>query len=142
MRLATIGVAVAISMANGPTAFSQEYPDIRGTWMGMSETIVKGETNHFPSESAEEQFEHRLKSIPMTVTIDQQSGRRYAGTVSSAIASEKIVGVVASDGRLLWVDEDGYIQGLLTDQNTMDICYLLVQPDVQLAACAILERQR
>ncbi|MEM1154612.1 MAG: hypothetical protein AAGI44_10745 [Pseudomonadota bacterium] len=107
----------------------------------MSEAIVTGATNHYPTETEEEQFQQRLKTMPITITIDQQSDRRYAGTIASAMASEQIVGVMASDGRLLWVDEDGYVQGQLSDTNTMDICYLLVKPDVQLAACSTLQRE-
>ncbi|MEO1224982.1 MAG: hypothetical protein AAFX92_12195 [Pseudomonadota bacterium] len=140
MRLRHAVIAAALALVTATPAAAQDYPDLLGTWAGVSETIVAGSTNHHQRAPGETQPDPRLVSVPITVIIDQQDGRRFSGTVNSPSASERIVGVVTSEGRILWVDEDGYNEGVMIDDDRMDICYLLVQPLIQLASCVEMVR--
>lgn len=136
-----IGIGLALALCGAISAAGQDTPNLLGTWAGVSETIVAGSTNHHPRAPGDTQADPRLVSVPITVIVDQQDGRRFSGTVNSPSASERIVGVVTRDGRILWVDEDGYNEGVLIDDNRMEICYLLVQPLIQLASCVDMVRE-
>ena len=56
-------------------------PDLRGTWKGESETIILGVGN--PHHAGPPATAPRLNSVPFTLTIDKQDGRRFSGTFSS-----------------------------------------------------------
>ncbi|MEM8590323.1 MAG: hypothetical protein AAGG65_19870 [Pseudomonadota bacterium] len=141
MRFRHAFIAATLALVAASPATAQDYPDLLGTWAGDSETIVAGSTNHHPRPPEETQPDPRLVSVPITVIIDQQDGRRFSGTVNSPGASEGIVGVVTREGRILWVDEDGYNEAVLIDDDRMEVCYLLVQPLIQLASCVEMVRE-
>jgi hypothetical protein len=115
------------------------FPDLRGTWKGESETIVMGAGNsHHPEATPPEP---RLTSVPFTLTIDRQEGRRFSGTFSSARATEVVIGVMSRTGTLFVVDDDGYDFATLLGPNRMEMCYLHVAPDSRIASCTELTRQ-
>jgi hypothetical protein len=62
------------------TAAEVSPPDVRGTRKGDSETIVLGAGNPHHTET---QAEPELPSVPFTMLIDKQEGRRFSGTFSS-----------------------------------------------------------
>jgi hypothetical protein len=104
------GIVVLATFSTTPAAAEQSaIPDLRGTWKGNSESIVVGAGN--PHHAAQSATEPRLSSVPFTVTIDKQDGRRFSGTFSSPRANEKIVGVVSRSNSIIVVDDDGYTVG-------------------------------
>lgn len=62
--------------------------------------------------------------------------------MSSEISSERVVGVIAGDGRLYWVDEDGFNEARLMAPDTIENCYLQVTDKAQVASCIVMQRQR
>ena len=92
-----------------PAMAQTAFPDLRGTWKGESESIITDSGN--PHHPGPPQSEHRLTSVPFTLTIDKQDGRRFSGTFSSPRSSEPIIGVITRGGTLLAVDTDGYAAG-------------------------------
>src|SRR5262249_47627569 len=107
-KLAWIVVFATLSAA--PAAAQQSaIPDLRGTWKGNSESIVLGAGNRH--HAAQPTTEPRLNSVPFTVTIDKQDGRRFSGTFSSPRTNEKIIGVVSRSNSIIVVDDDGYGPG-------------------------------
>ena len=138
-------VALAVVPAAAQNALVQGaqiqglFPDLRGIWKGDSETIVTGGGNsHHPAATPPEP---RLTSVPFTLTVDRQEGRRFSGTFSSARATEVIVGVISRTGTLFVVDDDGYDFATLLGPNRMEICYLHVAPGSRIASCTELTRQ-
>jgi hypothetical protein len=90
----TLAALTSASLALAQAAI----PDLRGTWKGESESIVLGAGN--PHHSGTAAQEPELRSVPFTLTIDKQDGRRFSGTFSSARGSSKVVAVVSRSGAI------------------------------------------
>ena len=133
--IATLAMLAAIS-ATAQTSF----PDLRGTWKGDSESIISDSGNpHHPGPS---QSEPRLTSVPFTLTIDMQDGRRFSGALSSPRSSEPVIGVITRAGNLLFADTDGYASGTLLGPDRLEACYLQIATYGRVASCTELTRQR
>ena len=99
-KLAWIVVFATFSAA--PAAAQGAIPDMRGTWKGESESIILGAGN--PHHAAPPSTEPRLNSVAFTMTVDQQDGRRFSGTFSSARSNDKFVAVISRNNTILLVD--------------------------------------
>jgi hypothetical protein len=139
MHVVATAVALIVLGTTGPVFAETNYPDLRGTWTGDSEAIVAGTTNHYVEPS--EPRKPALRSVPFTIVVDMQEGRRFSGTVTSEHSSERIVGVISQSGMVYWVDEDGYNHAQLLDDDTLEVCYLQVDKVVQVASCVDMKRQ-
>src|SRR6266436_5829099 len=104
-----------------PAAAQTAIPDLRGTWKGESESIVLGAGN---PHHASTQNEPQLRSVAFTLTVDNQDGRRFSGTFSSARSSEKIVAVISRSGAIFLADDEGYTHGTMLAPNRLELCYL------------------
>ena len=70
-----VALAALVSLAVEPVAAQNAVPDLRGTWKGDSESIVAGGAHpHHPGQTGEPRFD----TVPFTLTIDKQNGRRLA----------------------------------------------------------------
>lgn len=136
MRGIVTGAAMIVCASS---AGAQDYPDLRGTWTGTVEAVrAQPEATNVMGEGTPTLT---LVEIPAEVVIDQQDGRRFVGTASGETWSNPFVGVIASDGSLLWAEQDGIVQARLLEDGTLDYCYLEASDLRQLAACATLTRQ-
>jgi hypothetical protein len=131
-------VALAASIA---AAAEVSPPDVRGTWKGDSETILLGTGNphHDPNQAPAPQ----LRSVPFTLVVDQQDGRRFSGTFSSPRSNEKVVAVISRDGSIYLVDDEGYTHGTMLAPDRMELCYMYVAPGgaSRIASCAEMKKQ-
>ncbi|HXO91678.1 MAG TPA: hypothetical protein VN849_12905 [Stellaceae bacterium] len=127
------------ALAAMPAMAQTAFPDLRGTWKGESESIITDSGN--PHHPGPPQSEHRLTSVPFTLTIDKQDGRRFSGTFSSPRSSEPIIGVITRGGTLLAVDTDGYASGTLLGTNRLEICYLQIASYGRVASCTEMTKQ-
>lgn len=58
-------------------------------------------------------------------------------------AAERLIGSVAADNKTVYfVTGEGYIDGVVTSANTMDICYRHVLPGSAVVACNQWVRQK
>src|SRR3984893_17799321 len=139
--MSKLGCILAFAMlAAMPAAAETAIPDLRGTWKGESESIVLGGGNpHHPATQANEP---QLRSVPFTLTIDKQEGRRFSGTFSSPRSSETIVAVISRSGTIFLADDEGYTNGTLLAPNRMELCYLHVSSASRIASCAELTKQQ
>jgi hypothetical protein len=130
-------IAAVMLLAAFPAAAQTAVGDLRGTWKGESESLVLGGGNsHHPAAKAEPQ----LRSVPFTLVIDKQDGRRISGTFSSPRSSEKVVAVVSRDGRIMMADDDGFTVGSILAPNRIELCY--VKPGAtRIASCTELTKQ-
>src|SRR6187549_2351754 len=104
LRLAcVVGLAALASMT---AAAQTAVPDLRGTWKGDSESVVWGGGN--PHHTAKPPTDAQFRSVPFTLVIDQQDGRRFSGTFSSSRSKERVVAVISRNGQILLADDDGY----------------------------------
>jgi hypothetical protein len=123
-----------------PAASQTAIPDVRGTWKGESETLVLGAGN--PHHPAGQPSEPQLRSVPFTLTVDKQDGRRFSGTFSSPRSSEKVIAVISRTGAILLADDEGYTHGTMLAPNRMELCYLHVSSASRVASCTELTKQQ
>jgi hypothetical protein len=126
-------------LAAMPAVAQTSWPDLRRTWKGESESIITGTGN--AHHAAQPQEEPRLSSVPFTLTINKQDGRRFSGTFSSPRASESIIGVITRGGTLLYVDTKGNGFGTLLGQDRLEACYLQIASYGRVASCTEMTRQ-
>ena len=138
-QLAAIVTLTGLIAANAALA-QTAVPDLRGTWKGESETIILGAGN--PHHAAPPATAPRLNSVPFTLTIDKQDGRRFSGTLSSPRGSETVIAVISLSGAIYMVDDDGYNIATMLGPNRMELCYLLQSPASRIASCTELTKQQ
>jgi len=137
-------VSLAISFASllwlaSPAAAQTAIPDLRGTWKGDSESVVLG--GAYAHHPAAQPNEPRFTSTPFTLVVRQQNGRRFFGTFSSPNSSEPLIAVIARNGTILAVDDDGYAHGSILAPNRIEMCYQHVSSAVRVASCVELTKQ-
>jgi hypothetical protein len=121
-----------------PAVAQNAVPDLRGTWKGNSESVVSGGANpHHPAQAAEAQF----GSVPFTLSVDKQEGRRISGTFSSAQTSDQVLAVIGRDGSIYMADDDGYTVGTILAPDRIELCYLRSTPEAKVASCTELTKQ-
>jgi len=113
-------------------------PDLRGTWKGGSETFILGSGNAHHGSTASPG--PRFNSVPFTLTIDKQEGRRFSGAFSSSMGSETVIAVISQSGTIYMVDDDGYNVATMLAPNRLEVCYLLQSPSSRIASCTELTR--
>jgi hypothetical protein len=133
-------IITILALAAGPAAAQSAIPDVRGTWKGDSESIVLGGGN--PHHPATQATEPELRSVPFTLTVDKQDGRRFSGTFSSPRSNEKVIAVISRNGTILLADDEGYTQGRMLAANQMELCYLHVSSAARIASCVELTKQQ
>ena len=100
-------VTMLAALTAMPAASQTAIPDLRGTWKGESKSLVLGGGN--PHHPAAQPDEPQLRSVPFTLTVDKQDGRRFSGTFSSARSTEKVIAVISRNGTIFLADdEEGY----------------------------------
>ena len=136
-KLAWVVTLAALAVA--PAAAQTAIPDLRGTWKGDSESIVLGGGNghHVATQGNEPE----LRSVPFTLTIDKQDGRRFSGTFASARSSSKVVAVVSRGGEILMANVQGFTNGTMLAPNRLELCYVKQSPEAQIASCVELTEQ-
>ena len=130
-----LATLIAATAALAETAI----PDVRGTWKGDSETIIRGAGN--PHHAAPKPAAPRLNSVAFTLTVNQQDGRRFSGTFSSARGNDPVIAVISRTGAIYMVDDDGYTVGTMLAPNRMELCYMQLSPKSRIASCTELTKQ-
>jgi hypothetical protein len=110
--MSKLGCLIALTvLAAIPAAAQTAIPDVRGTWKGESESLVLGGGN--PHHTGTQANEPQLRSVPFTLTVDKQDGRRFSGTFSSPRSTEKVIAVISRNGTIFLADDEGYTHGIL-----------------------------
>lgn len=130
---AAFALALATFIA-GPAVAADAYPDLKGTWTGKGDGVFVTS----PGSPTHSQF----GAVEVTLVIDAQEDRRFAGTITMSGATKPIVGVISISDTILWSEPGGFVEARLTDANTIDGCFLRVSEFSQLAACEVLKRQQ
>ena len=133
MRI-VLALVFGLGLLFADTARAQDsYPNMLGTWTGKGEGVFVS----FPGAGKHATF----SSVEITVVIDQQQDRRFAGRITMAGRSYRIVGVITDSGDIWWTEPGGFVEGRLTDKDTFTGCYVRATQFSQLAACETLKRQ-
>jgi hypothetical protein len=139
LKLACILSLAAAGSFSRPAVGQTAIPDLRGNWKGESETVVLGGAH--PHHPATQPAEPRFTSTPFTLVIEQQNGRRFSGTFSSPGSSEPLIAVIARNGTIFAVDEDGFASGSILAPNRIELCYQQLSAAVRVASCLELTKQ-
>ena len=137
MTLAALAAAPAALAA--PAAADTAMPEMRGTWKGDSHSIVMGAGPHHPGAK---KSEPRFTTVPFTLVIDKQDGRRFFGIFSSSKHRETIIAVVSRGGTIFMADDDGHNVGTMLAPDRMELCYLHSSSAKRIASCTELTRQK
>ena len=132
-RTAALALALATFIA-APVVAADTFPDLRGTWTGKGEGVFVTS----PGSPTHSQF----GSVDITMVIDAQRDRRFAGTIQMSGDTKPIVGVFSTSDTIWWSEPGGFVEGRLTDANTFEGCYVRVSQFSQLAAYEVLKRQQ
>ena len=135
----TTVVAALFAFYAAAAAAQTSMPDLKGTWKGDSESVVWGGGN--PHHSKATPPEAQFRTVPFTLVVDKQEGRRFSGTWSSSRGNEKVVAVVSRNGQILMADDDGYTSGSILAPNRIELCYLRMGKDARVASCTELTKQ-
>ena len=138
--LAALVTVALVASTTGRAAAQQAIPDLRGTWKGQSESVIFGGGNphHAPVTGP---AAPRYSSVPFTLVVDKQDGRRFSGTFSSSRSNETVVAVMSRAGTIFRVDDDGYTVGTLPAPNRLELCYMHLSPASRIASCTELTKQ-
>jgi len=131
--------AAALAALSAPAKADTAMSDMRGTWKGDSQSIVMGVGPHHPGAKKGEPL---LMSVPFTLVIDKQDGRRFSGTFSSANHSETVIFMVSRAGTMYMADDDGYSVATMQAPDQMEICYLHSSEARRIAACTEMSKQK
>lgn len=138
MRKLAFFVTLA-ALAATPAAAQDGFPNLRGTWKGNSDSIVLPAGNpHHPGGKPPGPL---MSSVPFTLVIDKQDGRRISGTFSSPKHSETVIAVVSRNGAIYMVDDDGYTIGTLLTPSRLELCYMKQSPKGRVASCTEMAKQ-
>ncbi|MEH6718470.1 MAG: hypothetical protein V7704_06275 [Aurantimonas endophytica] len=131
----TLALASPLGMASAQDAAA--LPDLKGNWVGTSETVLLGSAAHHEDGEAGP----RLSEMEFTMAVEGQDGRRFWGTFTSATSNETFIGIIGFNGKSIVArDTDGLIDGVLSDEDTMEVIYSHTG-DSTVVAATTFERQ-
>lgn len=77
------------------------------------------------------------------LTMTEQQGRVLHGTFKSARGTEKFIGVIGRDNKKLYfADEDGYFDGTIIDNDTIEVVYRHVSAYDTVVAVGVWKRKK
>jgi hypothetical protein len=82
-----------------------------------------------------------MSSVPFTLVVEKQDGRRFYGTFSSAKHKETVIAVISHNGAVYMVDDDGYTIGSLISPTRLELCYMKQSPNGRVASCTEMTKQ-
>jgi hypothetical protein len=116
------------AIVSSAAAAADQAPDIKGKWTGKTYTIVAGAGGHWPTNKGT--FDKPgLFEKNLVIEVTGQEGRRFWGmqTLSgnAETTQEPMIGELtgANNRTVVIVDTDGYLNGELIDDNTLNFCY-------------------
>jgi hypothetical protein len=136
--ISLLATAVAASAQTPPVL------DMKGTWTGTGAAIIDGPTTYHPpgATGTKPSGSYRLREVTYTYKIDGQDGKRFWGTVSSdAVANERLIGSLSYDGKWIYmVGREGYLDGQVIDNDTIQMCYRHVNATSAIVGCNQMKR--
>ncbi|MBN1639514.1 MAG: hypothetical protein JW866_11130 [Ignavibacteriales bacterium] len=133
----TLSIFLLFSCNESTEQKTTELPNLVGKWIGQGNAIIYGNLDH--REVADT---HTFYSMKFTLEIIEQKGAVFYGVRYSDKHSESIVGYIGLDNKsIFFADHDGYFQGEILDNESINIGYLEAGLDSRVAAIATYKRQ-
>ena len=112
---------LAFLLGTGICFAKSGIPNLVGTWTAQSEgaVILKGD-----SHGAKTHHRGEFSTLKAEWVVTKQQGRVLHGIFKSLQATEKFVAVIAVDNKSLYdADEDGFLEGQISNNDTINIIY-------------------
>jgi len=112
---------VAFLLTAGICFADSDIPNLLGTWTVQSEgaVILKGAVH-----GAKTHHRGEFSTLKAEWVVTKQQGRVLHGIFKSPQATEKFVAVIAMDNKSLYLaDEDGFLEGQISNNDTINIIY-------------------
>ena len=122
----------------GATAAAAAPPDLHGAWRVEGSSIGEGAAPFHPGNAppAAQGMAPRLRHVSITLRVDGQEGERFWGVYTNADASEDFIGSFTGEaGRFLLVDVDGFTEGTVGADGSMQYCYRHVTSASRVISC-------
>jgi hypothetical protein len=139
MRNNLLVVAFFALIGSASCALAQDFADIKGKWTGKTEAVALGTPVHTKNPNPNPK-DPGLSESDVTLTITGQKGRRFWGTFASAAGSEPIIGIFSRPGQFVFIDRDGYTNGTVRPDGTIEWIYQRAG-DTMVAAHVTLKRE-
>jgi hypothetical protein len=146
MRLA-LTLVLAIGLPAG--SFAEDVvPDLTGTWVGITRSLVFGQTRFHPGDGAGDN-QPQIRELEWTMEIAGQDGRVFWGEAwptADRSARDTLALAIAADGRtIVGAGNDGAHTMTLVSPDRIERCF--TQPGTGpsgsiVAACGVYERVR
>lgn len=139
------GIVLACAfIGSAPVLAQTAPPDLKGVWKGTGEAIVDGaHITHPRTAEAKPAGSYRLRKQEYSFRIEGQDGRRFWGTIQAEQANIPMLGSLSSDGKWIYIaSRAGLIDGTVTDDDAIELCYRQVTPAAMTVGCADLQRQK
>jgi hypothetical protein len=108
---------------------ADQVPDVKGDWVGKTDTIIAGRGGHWPTSIGT--FDKPgLYQKDIVIKVTGQSDRHIWGHViisgKGQKTEEPFVGeLTGKDNRhFVTADTDGYVVGDISDDNVLSFCYM------------------
>lgn len=142
MKSFLISTTLACAALLPGAALADNHKPLLGTWAGTSHTAVMGDAKHHDeADGAGVKFVR----TDLTMVIEAEEGRNFAGYLKSASDKEPIAGAFMADMvHGIYVDSDGSATIKRAGADRLEVCYVHVpSPGNQssVAACIDFERQ-
>ena len=139
-RIIIMVTVVVVLIVPALVAAESDIPNLMGKWVGKARGIKYGKAD--PMAHKKESELGKVTSLGFVITIDFQDGRAFSGTRATTRNSERLLGVIRSDNKTLYmVDEDGYLSGHLLSENKMEVIYREIHYPIHGLSIGIFERK-
>lgn len=139
-KITLAGSALLIILVASFCLAGPQIPNLVGTWEVKSEGGVAvradktGKTTH---------WEPKQTSLKAEAYVTKQNGRVLYGTFKSNRATENFIGVIGHDNKTFYLaDEDGYADGKIISNDSIEVIYRHVTHTDSVAAVGTWTRKK
>ena len=122
MKKIAISVILLVALFGMGICFADsEIPNLVGIWSVQAEgaVLLKG-----AAHGAKTHHRGEFSTLKAEWVVTKQQGRVLHGIFKSPRATEKFVAVIAVDNKSLYeADEDGFLEGQISNNDTINIIY-------------------
>lgn len=140
MKKLISALSLMLIFGTGVCFAEPEIPNLVGTWTVQAEGTV------LPKSSVPWELTHYkgdFSAISADIVVSQQQGRIFHGTFKSLKAIENIIGVIGWDNKSIYiVDQDGFIDGVIVNNDKISYIYRHVSPNDSVVAAGTCIRKK
>ena len=136
----TAGVALLFLVSVTVCFAGPKIPSLVGAWSAKAEggVLVRGEktgkTTHWENK--------QQTALGAEIIITEQKDRVIYGVFTSKKAKENFIAVIGTDNKLYFADEDGFLDGKIINDDTIEVIYRHVTPTDTVVSIGVWTRKK